>query len=445
MKHLLTLLLSVIYLATFGQKITKVACGEYRTCYLQDDSTVWATLWDGKYSYLKYGIKGAVDVAGGQYTCLAWTKDGVAYELGQNSQGGPAATKITIPGKVVYGQMFYQASLLINDLGDVYYLASTSAKDNDALKMGASGSPKLVLKGWNITKIACGENSFGLLLLTKNGEAATWLPGKQPVKVITSGVTDIAMIGRGVYVANTASGLKVWGGRCNYVGLPAQVSTPTTLNGPTVKKMVGNWNTLHIIDTDNDMWACGDNVMGEIGNGQGWPDWKTYKGADGKTQPFAWNWLPGQMIQPWVKLDGKWSDVFTSGSMAFYLYAIDTKGQLYSWGRNKKRALGNGYTLPDNDLDVKYPNWSDVWYPSPVNPGKVTWQVKTSFDPSKELNNASFVRIPNEPVPPVPEPIKKITITSNELASILKALKAGTYQFDISIDSTVKKVSVTVQ
>lgn len=51
------------------------------------------------------------------------------------------------------------------------------------------------------------------------------------------------------------------------------------------------------------------------------------------------------------------------------------------------------------------------------------------------------------PEPPKPEPpaIAKITISSNELAAIFKALKPGTYSFEVGVDSVVKKVSVTVQ
>lgn len=48
------------------------------------------------------------------------------------------------------------------------------------------------------------------------------------------------------------------------------------------------------------------------------------------------------------------------------------------------------------------------------------------------------------PEPPAPVP-SKITISSNELAALLKALKAGTYSFDITVDSISKKISVTVQ
>lgn len=398
--------------------IVKVGCGEYRTVYLHDDGTVGATLWNGKYSYLKYDVKDIVDVAGGQYTCLGWDKNGVAYEFGQNSQGGPQATKITIPGKVVYGAMFYQTTLLVDEIGDLYYYAKTPAQDNDALRLGATSLPKLILTGYNISKIVNGENYLGLLMMTKIGEAYVWMPGNLvPTKVISSGVKDVEMIGRGVYIANMGDKFKVWGPRCNYFGYSPNITQPfdetaTLLKWP-LKKMSGNWNTLHVIDSNNDMWAIGDNIMGEIGNGNGCANWKDYKGADGKTpQPFSWNWLPGQMLLTLpVKLDGKWNDVLSSGNMAFYKYAINTKGQLYSWGRNKNRALGNGQTLPDNDLITKYPNWSDQWYPTPVNPDTVVWKVTDKFDPATAPNNAPFALIPPDPIPEPPKPTVKVIAT----------------------------------
>lgn len=55
--------------------------------------------------------------------------------------------------------------------------------------------------------------------------------------------------------------------------------------------------------------------------------------------------------------------------------------------------------------------------------------------------SAGTVVIP-DPEPPVPS---KITITSNELAALLKALKPGAYSFEIGVDSVVKKVSVKVE
>lgn len=412
--------------------IVKVGCGEYRTVYLHDDGTVGTTAWNGKYSYMKYGIKDVVDVAGGQYTCLAWTKDGVAYELGQNSQGGPMATKYTLPRPVAYGQMLYQAILLVDDQGAIYYVANSTSKDNDALRLGTKSTPYLLQDGGGVSKIVGGQPEYGMLFLTNNGEVFIWAQGKLiPLKVIDSGAIDIAMIGRGVYVMNTGTELKIWGPRCDYAGSQVKnIGTPTTLTTPAkfpLKKMIGNWNTLHIIDDNNDMWAIGENIMGEIGNGEGCRDWKNYK--NGTTpQPFAWNWLPAQMLtNRWVKLDGKWSDVFTSGSMAFYLYATDMKGQLYSWGRNKKRALGNGRTLPDNDLDVKYPNWEDQHYPTRVYPDQIKeWTVVTKFDPATAPNNALFTPIPPDPIPEPPVPTKK------KLATTI----VGNYQFDLYDNGT---------
>lgn len=52
---------------------------------------------------------------------------------------------------------------------------------------------------------------------------------------------------------------------------------------------------------------------------------------------------------------------------------------------------------------------------------------------------------PPKPEPPAPAPISKITITSNELAAFLKALKAGSYELNFEFDTIKKKITLTVQ
>lgn len=49
------------------------------------------------------------------------------------------------------------------------------------------------------------------------------------------------------------------------------------------------------------------------------------------------------------------------------------------------------------------------------------------------------------PDPPKPEAPAKVTISSNELAALLKALKPGTYSIEVGVDSTAKKISVKVE
>lgn len=386
--------------------IIQVGCGEYHTAYLQNNGKVYATLWDGgNHKYMEYpGIENVVGVTGGQYSSLCWTKDGTAYELFKNSQGGPTSKKIALSDPIIYCQMFNQAKLLIDKDGDVFYLAETA--DKDTLKYKVSAKPTPLMIGYGITKIAVGEEQYGILLLTKEGKVLKWEKGgKEPAELAVVGtVTDIAMIGRGVYIAVMANVLMAWGTRCSYVGLSAQVTKPTPLNTPMIKwplkSIVGNWNTLHIIDANDDMWAIGDTIMGEAGIGLCCKDWKNYKSDTGSLQPYAWNWLPAQMLTDYfVKMDGKWTDVFTSGSMAFYHYAIATDGKLYSWGRNKERALGNGRTLIDNGLSAKYPNWEDVPYPTEVSPDSVKWTIINNFDPASAPNNAPWKPIP----PPIPE------------------------------------------
>jgi alpha-tubulin suppressor-like RCC1 family protein len=386
--------------------IKNVGCAEYRTVYLHDDGTVWGTLWDasvGKHKYMQYpGVSGAIDVVGGQYTCLAITKDGVAYELLSNSTGGPAVKQISSSRVYVYCQMFNQAKLFVDGNGDLYYLAESA--DKDVMKLGSSSFPKLILKDKHIKKIVVGEPLYGMLLLTINGEVYQWNQGQQQPLLVMGGANEIAMIGRGAYVVATDKDLFVWGNRCKYLGLAQDViDKPFALNANIfawpIKKLSGSWNTLHVIDANGIMWGVGDNMQGEIGNGQGYANWNDYKGASGtQAAPFAWDWAPAQMLTVPTKIDSKWIDVFSGGSMAFYKYAINENGKLYAWGRNKQRTIPTGETLPDNDLSAKYPNWRDVWYPTEVNPTTVEWKVINSFDPITAPNNYPIIKIPVDPI-----------------------------------------------
>lgn len=396
--------------------IVKVGCGEYRTVYLHDDGTVWATLWNNNYQYMKYDVANAVGVVGGQYTGLCWTKEGVAYELETNSQGGPSVQRIDVPGGVVYGQMLNQAKFLVNGLGDLYYMCEGSdTKTWDQMRFGASAIPKLILSGQKIIKIAASEDQDGILLLTNYGNVLHWKPGAiTPITMAISEVAiDIAMT-RGAYVVVTKSDIIAWGRLMSYVtGLKGVVSSfPVSvlkywpIKFP-IKQIAGSWNTLHIIDDNNDMYGSGENIMGEVGIGKGCPDWKNYKGPLTKAlQPFQWDWSPEQMLQAPTKLDGKWSAVHSGGSMAFNHHANNLKGELSAWGRNKKKELGNGRILKENGLDATYPNWEDVWYPTRVDPDKITaWTVVDKFDLATAPNNASFTLIPPDPIPELPKQI----------------------------------------
>lgn len=397
-------------------KIIKVGSGEYWNVFLEDTGLVYGYIWNGKtWPYTQYqGVKDIIDVQGGQYSCIALDKNGASWELFQNG----ANKKIELQGELISSvQMLNQAKLLISDRGNVYYLAEDATKDKDALNLGKSWisiTPKMLLGGYSIKKIAVAENLYGVLLLSNAGSVYTLAPVTASISQIVADATDIAMI-RGAYIIVEKDDILA-GGRTNMNYITAPDKSSVQANRVSIKKywpdvkfpikqIAGSWNTLHIIDANDDMYGAGENIQGEVGIGKGCPDWKNYKGADGKTlQPFQWNWSPGQMIQSPVKLDGKWKQICKSGSMAFQNYAQDINGQWYSWGRDKGRSLANGVCFPDNDLAAKYPNHSDLWYPMPVNPEKISdWKLITSFNPQTEPNNASWTPIPPPPPPPVPD------------------------------------------
>jgi len=64
--------------------------------------------------------------------------------------------------------------------------------------------------------------------------------------------------------------------------------------------------------------------------------------------------------------------LFTGPADVFYAYALTADGQLYSWGRNKTGALGNGVYPMNSQQAATYPNSWDVTTPTRVSPMTAT-------------------------------------------------------------------------
>ena len=192
---------------------------------------------------------------------------------------------------------------------------------------------------------------------------------------------DITMVGPNAFVIKTATDLLTWGSMPQYAGGVSKwvVSGIQSVKSVwqaagcvfPIKEVVGNYNSLHIIDANDNLWACGSNVQGELGNGVEYPNWVALA--------WQWNWANGMLMTMPVQIPGKFKNINTGNTIAFYLYAQDMGGNWYSWGRNKSLNLGNGLTLSINAY-ATYPQALNVPAPVLVTPLTQTWSVVT-FNP----------------------------------------------------------------
>ncbi len=384
-----------------AQKIVQVGAGEYFTSYRTDNGSLFATKWGNNNTPAIYntGLSNVVDVEGAQYTNVALTADGSVYVIGVSSSVNAYANLVATdnlgnPFKgntKVYGM--YQCYLSLRN-GTVWYWGV-----GDVLNMrsGANITAPIQLTqpaGKTIVKLVnASATTFGSLTylwgLASDGTVWQWdRTHPTPFQVTFAGgsiAQDIAMVGCYAFVIKTANDLLTWGYYPSYAGgVPAwqqagiQSIKQAWLNAGCVfplKEIVGNYNTLHVIDANNNMFAAGSNPQGEIGNAIEYPTWKTLSPL-----PWNWDWSNGQMMTAPTQIPGKFKNIQTSNTITFYLYVQDMGDNWYSWGRNKSLCLGNGQTLSINDYAI-YPDALICPAPTLVTPLTQTWQV-LSFNPN---------------------------------------------------------------
>jgi len=111
---------------------------------------------------------------------------------------------------------------------------------------------------------------------------------------------------------------------------------------------------------NGDAYAWGDNTQAAVGNGQ-----------EGKFDNFAAPWggnllwvdKPVRINPPGVSF----VKLFTGLGFAFYVVAEDSKGNLWSWGRNKYGVLWNGKNTGEPDIQASQPNKWDVLAPMKID------------------------------------------------------------------------------
>jgi hypothetical protein len=384
-----------------GKNIVKVGCGEYFTSYVTDENKIYATLWNGATNsnqFLPFPLANIVDVDGAQYTNICRSSAGNVYVIRKALVGGgPDIVNFTTDA---YGNPFtgnskaygwFKSYLTIKN-DSIYYFGEDQLNINGGVAITAPirlNQPP----GRKVVKIVVQDVTADItaLLTIMCSDGTVWQYNRgsaTPVQIVLpAAATDITSIGRACYVVETATDLLAWGPYASYLGLPNYTTTPTSILSKwtavglkwPLKQIVGNWNTLHIIDANNNLFGTGDNMEGEVGNGVMYSNWKNYVYA-GSPSPYAWSWIKFSLMQTPVQIPGKFTNLCGSNSIAFFFFVQDEcMGNWYSWGRNKEYALGNGLRISNDDI---YADWRCVPAPTLVHPSTQVWPADALFDPN---------------------------------------------------------------
>ncbi|MHA4809344.1 PKD domain-containing protein [Flavitalea flava] len=415
--------------------VTKVAITEYRTGYLYSDSNFYS-FYNGDFIQYDFNDRKIVDVATGFNLLLAlddegfvWSTritDAICTRIDKDNTGaafngntaifgfGNTHTSIRADGSLWYwGEDFY----------NLYH--STG-------KINIERPVRISPKGMKVRKVVMGNK---LLVLTRSGEVWDWSigGGLTPVKrVVPRPAIDIfgsnfayqgciipepggnqgGQLAGYPYIYGTD--FSFWGGN-DALEQPTSMKELWKVRSP-IKEIAASSNTIHYIDVEGRMFGMGDNSQGEVGNGVELVNQSTY------AKPHSWTFNKGEAYTgaPPVQIGAgiKWKKLFSNNFISFYKYALDEKDNLYSWGRNKALALGNGYL---NMQEATYPNAMDVLVPTIVRPISSRFQTYTFTPPSisagpEQTVKGSSVTLKGYATPP--RLIKNTIVAANGIDTI---------------------------
>jgi alpha-tubulin suppressor-like RCC1 family protein len=229
----------------------------------------------------------------------------------------------------VYGQNALPGTVTVSIQGGGLNLAGCTlqaaynGRETVSFQWNRAGSALAGQTGATLLTDASGGYTVTVSAAGFTGKTSSAFVVNPPVKIISSAANHILVI-------KEDGSLWAWGGNENgQLGIGnnnIERTTPIRVGVDTWKEIAsGGHITEHTvgIKTDGSLWAWGDNLYGQLGDGKG-GNWDNYKNSN---------------IPVRIGTENNWRTVTAGG---YHNIAIKTDGSLWAWGQNSNGQLGDG-------------------------------------------------------------------------------------------------------
>lgn len=379
-------IIALFTLATFSvnaQDWTPVT-GEYQVGYIKEGKVYTFVGNDAGYSLQETSLTNIVQGDGAQYTTIYRSATGRVFVLQGNSTTVYEHSLTTSDDTLHpdYVQGFWRSYFALKN-GEIWYLPRLEDEMQQNGNTTSNKWIKLTQPTSPVVKIVSGATTgFGLayiIALCEDGSVweyrkssttpteLSWASGEPAIDIAQVGgvatviVTATKIYTRGYYATLTGGSILTQDSSFSDV-----TSVYAAAQRP-YKKIVTTYNSFHIIDANDNLFATGNNMQGILGHGDQYTTWRYYE-YFGSRSPYLWSWANGERQMGLVKVAGaEVADIITHNTVVAYVYLKDKLGNWYSYGRNKARTLGNGKTLSIYD-ETYFSEFINIPAPRNVNP-----------------------------------------------------------------------------